>query len=199
MRNAIQTVERVQDMRGAVEVIRRGLDRIEADINIEAARTIQPVRHTEYSYGGERVRQAVDRDPTKLLPPFAAKVEELFRAIRARPQGFDPFLWEGFRSFERAERLAKRGTGIVKSMHCYGAAVDIVDSDDTPWAAPDGFWEAVEEEAIALKLHVLYGKDGKRRDRPHVQAVPQAPHIQDAFREMTRAKRIEFLEDQWSV
>ncbi len=136
-----------------------------------------------YSYGGEPLRNGISRDPERLLPGFAAKVELLFRALRE--DGHDPMLWEGYRSEARALKLSQRGTGIKMSMHCLGAAVDIVDAEGM-WAASPEFWDAIGDEAEALGLTVLY-RNGRRIDRPHVQAIPIRE--QRAFRRLTAAER----------
>lgn len=93
-------------------------------------------------------------------------------------------LWEGYRSPERAAQLAKRGTGIARSMHCLGCAADIV-HEDKLWAAPAAFWEALGEEAERLGL--TWGGRFKRADKPHVQAIPV--HEQERFRAMTGDER----------
>lgn len=143
----------------------------------------------EYSFGGDPIRAGVDRNPGELLPGFARKVDRLFRALRA--DGHDPMLWEGYRSPERAAKLAKKGTGIKLSMHCLGAAVDIVDEDDM-WKATSAFWDAIGNHAEDLGLCVLYNSRGQRIDRPHVQAV--SVRAQNKFRAMTPAERARFVE-----
>jgi len=135
------------------------------------ATTEPPPAPSTYSFGGAPIRTGVDRDPMKLHPAFAAKIELLFQCLRDK--GFEPLLWEGFRSFERAEQLARRGTGIRQSMHCYKIAGDIVDSDDTPWTAPPGFWETMRDKAEELGLTVLY-RNGKPRTYPTSRPSPCA-------------------------
>ena len=141
----------------------------------------------EFSYGGDPIRKGVSRDPGQLIPAFAVKVETLFQTLRA--QGHDPLLWEAYRTPERAQKLSDKGTGIKKSMHCLGAAVDVVDADGL-WTASPEFWDAIGEEAEALGLTVLY-RNGRRRDRPHVQAI--AVKDQSRFRRMTETERHEFV------
>jgi peptidoglycan L-alanyl-D-glutamate endopeptidase CwlK len=141
-----------------------------------------------YVYGGAPKKKGVNRDPKKLLPPFARKLNILFNAMRAR--GFQPMLWEGRRSGQRAAELSTRGTGILLSMHTLGAAVDIVDgSSANPWKAKPGFWKALGEEAA--KLGLTWGGDWQKRDFPHVQAL--AVRDQPAFRRMTPADRVSFV------
>lgn len=134
-----------------------------------------------FSYGGPEIRKGISRDPKLLLPTFAAKVELLFQALRAR--GEDPLLWEGYRTPARAIELEKRGTGSRKSLHSYGAAVDIVDSK-LFWSNPK-FFEALGQEA--KKLGLTWGGDwkGDEYDAPHVQAVPSTSAVQNALRAST--------------
>src|SRR5688572_17621619 len=135
-----------------------------------------------YTYGRPDRADGLSRDPYKLLPTFAAKVEKLFERMRAR--GLDPILHEAYRTRERAEMLAKdpdgpgpkRPAGIPDSMHIYGAAVDII-SRSKQWADPK-FFEALGEEAKKLKL--TWG--GDFGDMPHVQAVPYTLAAQNAIR-----------------
>lgn len=145
-----------------------------------------PAGPSEYSYGGPRIRADVDRDPGKLIPAFARQVELLFQRLRER--GFDPLLWEGHRSLKRAADLADRGTGIRLSMHCYGAAVDIVRASPPHWGH-DPMWRAIGQEADALGL--TWGGHWPRSDRPHVQAIPL--HAQERFRAMTDNERYAFV------
>lgn len=120
-----------------------------------------------YSFGEpDDIQKGLSRDPNRLLPSFARKVEVLFQRLRAR--GLDPMLNEAYRTPERARRLAQAGTGIADSMHSYGAAVDIVDRR-LYWNAP-AFFRALGEEAEALGL--TWGGRFSRVDMPHVQAVP---------------------------
>jgi hypothetical protein len=145
-----------------------------------------------YSYGGAPRRSGVDRDPYKLIPSFADKLEVLFTRLRAR--GFDPYLWEGYRSPARAAALEKKGTGIRLSMHSLGAAVDIVNgaqvkAGGNPWVAPKQFWDAVHQEASRLGL--TWGGVWTRADKPHVQAITVRQQV--AFRQMSDAQRAAFV------
>jgi hypothetical protein len=142
-----------------------------------------------YVYGGPSLRPGVDRDPKKLLPGFAKKLNVLF--IRMRARGYQPMLWEGRRAAERAAALAQKGTGIVLSMHILGAAVDIVDgSTPDPWKASPGFWNALGEEA--RKLGLTWGGDWtSNKDVPHVQAL--AVNQQAAFRNMTPGQQASYV------
>ncbi len=187
MRGVEQALEHAANIQRAVAEIKQNAERVEALLNVEA---VKPPPPPEYSFGGSEIRRTVCRDPHKLLKPFADKVEIIFQ--RLREQGHEPLCWETYRSPDRALRLAKKGTGIIDSMHCYGAAVDIVDADGSPWNDEgEGLWKAIETEALALGLFVLYTRDGKRKDFPHVQAVAVADQYK--FRLMSEADRIAFL------
>ncbi len=131
-----------------------------------------------FTFGGPDHR-GLSRDPAKLLPSFARKLELLFEALRAR--NFDPMLNEGFRSFERAAALAKNAAAggpraSANSMHCYGAAADII-SASRLWDHPK-FFEALGQESKRLGL--VWG--GDFGDRPHVQALPI--EAQDGLRKL---------------
>lgn len=123
----------------------------------------------------------LDRDPSKLVPSFARKIDQLFRALRA--QGYDPVFWEGYRSPERAAEMARLGVGIKDSMHSYGAAADIIDRAKL-WNAP-AFFKALGAQAKALGL--TWGGDWTRGDLPHVQAIPVT--AQNALRAAPVASR----------
>lgn len=124
------------------------------------------------------------RLPHDLLPAFAIKVDLLFR--RMDDAGFDPVLQEARRSFKRAEALNVSGRGIKKSMHCYGAAVDIIDKRKA-WGADYDFWLCMRDTAEELGMFVLYYSDGSMQDRAHIQAIPVSE--QKMFRAMTDAER----------
>lgn len=143
---------------------------------------------TRFTYGGAPIRAGVDRDPKKLIPSFAKKLNVLFARMRA--QGFDPMLWEGYRTPARADALATKGTGIHLSMHSYGAAADIV-SESKLWNASPAFWQALGREAKALNL--TWGGDwtGDNHDAPHVQALTVGE--QNAFRAMGPNERSAFV------
>jgi hypothetical protein len=97
-----------------------------------------------------------------LVPTVRAPLERVLARMRAR--GFAPRVWETGRSLARAEMLAKKGTGIARSMHRIGLAVDVVDTR-TLWLAPAKFWSALAEEAHREGFATLPD------DRPHLQAV----------------------------
>jgi hypothetical protein len=109
----------------------------------------------------------VVRDLDLLVPAFKERVLDLVAMMRA--SGHQPLVWETFRSRERAEALAKRGTGVVDSMHTYGVAVDVI-CERRKWSAPFTFWRDLRDHAESLGL--TSGARWRRRDLPHVQAIP---------------------------
>jgi hypothetical protein len=51
--------------------------------------------------------------------------------------------------------------------HLYGLAVDIVEDDNTPWVAPNAFWQSL---GLAYEKHgCVWGGRWKRVDLPHGQ------------------------------
>jgi hypothetical protein len=109
------------------------------------------------------------RDVEALAPAFQSPVVTIVERMKAG--GFDPLIWETYRSPERAAMLAKKGSGIALSMHCYGCAVDII-SESKKWNAGFAFWRRLRDEAESLDL--VSGARFSRRDKPHIQCVPIA-------------------------
>jgi hypothetical protein len=162
------------------------------------------------------VADLIDKDLDKLDPTFRERVIELMRRMRA--DGHDAIVFEAKRSFARAEILERRGTGVAKSMHCYGLAVDIIDRFHR-WDAKPAFWLALRDHAEALGLTSGKRFVSPRRplgDQPHVQALPAKldawvrtasvaelarrvmdhldasdPAVRDTVRESVRAKAID--------
>lgn len=174
---------------------KRGLVLAAAGAAALGALALSSRRPVKYSYGGPDYRngkgQLLSRDPAKLLPSFAARLELLFRRLRARKHPrtglyFDPMLHEGRRERARAEGLAVEGVGSKNSLHIYGAAADII-SKSKGWSDP-AFFKALGEEARAVGL--FWGGDwdgdGVREpgedDQPHVQAVPATKAAQGELR-----------------
>lgn len=130
------------------------------------------IRGPRYSFGGDSTDK-LDRDPAKLLPSFARRLEQLFRNMRAL--GFDPYLHEGYRSPERSTELADSGVLAARdSMHNYGGAADIR-SASRFWAWPEFFDAlAIEGPKVGLQVNIPGGGDAN-----HVQ-VPG--NLQRRFR-----------------
>lgn len=110
----------------------------------------------------------VCRDLDRLVPTFRVRVDLL--TARMVASGHDPMVFETYRSPERAAMLARRGTGVVDSMHCYGVAADLI-STSMKWSAPYAFWRDLRDHAEALGL-VSGARFRARHDAPHVQCVP---------------------------
>lgn len=106
-------------------------------------------------------------DLDRLDPVFRERVAEILR--RMRLDGHDPKVHETYRSPARAAMLALVGRGTRKSMHCYGIAADII-SESRKWSPPAAFWMALGHHAGELGL--TWGGTWRKRDLPHVQAVP---------------------------
>lgn len=128
----------------------------------------------------------IDRDPSKLLLGFRAKLARVFQRMEA--QGFRPILWEGRRSANRAKRLDTRGTGIKQSLHRYGIAADVVDRD-LLWNAPKTFWDALTSASLAEGLYP--GSQFTDPDPDHVQAI--SPKQTPKFLAMSLAQQMQYI------
>jgi hypothetical protein len=120
------------------------------------------------SAGSKKANQgpAVERDLALLVPAFRVRLLLVLDAMRR--DGFKPFVWETYRSPERAAMLAEKGTGNAVSMHTLGLAADVIDAE-RHWEAPD-FFKALHRHTLAQGLtRVHHGEDW---DGPHVQAMP---------------------------
>lgn len=107
-----------------------------------------------------------------LLPSFRERVEALLG--RMRELGYQPVPRDTLRTPAEAAANARRGSGIADSIHCYGAAADVI-CDEHGWSCAQrgcGFFEQLGVVAEALGL--TWGGRWPRRDMPHVQAVTLA-------------------------
>ena len=130
-------------------------------------------------------------DMSLLLPTFRPKVQTVLDRMKAR--GFDPVMFCGHRTPEEALRNAAKKTGIVKSMHLYDAAADII-CNVHGWACSTkkggdhGFFKALGEEVIATGS--VWGGDWNSNHRQeehdtdlvHMQGVDATPEAQNAMR-----------------
>ncbi len=119
-------------------------------------------------------------DINLLLPTFVPYVQALLDRLTAL--GFKPNLFDTLRTPEEALRNAGKGTGIVKSMHLYGAAADIICLDHL-WDCRKQkckFYTALPREAKALGMYA--GADWG--DPDHVQALPATPAAQNELRRL---------------
>lgn len=104
-----------------------------------------------------------------LLPSFRPVARALLKALTER--GFDPVPRDTLRTAAEAAANAAKGTGITDSMHCYGAAMDVI-CGEHGWGCHEHgceFYGALGEVAEALGL--VWGGRWRRRDLPHVQCV----------------------------
>ncbi len=106
-------------------------------------------------------------DLAELIPAFRERVIEV--VVELEGLGFDPLVWETWRSPERVKLLVARGTGSRKSFHPLRCAVDII-SRSKMWSPGPAFWAAYER---ACERHGLtHGAGRTRVDLPHSQALP---------------------------
>lgn len=117
-----------------------------------------------------------DRDWNKLDPNFLQPVLQLFARMEAR--GYPLALLEGYRSAERQDMLAAKGSNVTQvagnqSKHQYGMAVDVAPlkngelliNEKDPWAA-NGYALLGEE---AERLGLTWGGRWSFRDYGHIE------------------------------
>lgn len=144
-----------------------------------------------FSYGSAELGSGgIDRDPHHLDPSFAKALEKLFRRLRA--QGFDPVLFEGYRSPARAAQLhaANPANARENSVHSYGAAADVI-SASRQWDDPT-FFKALGAQAEALGL--TWGGRWSKNDFDHVQAIAVAD--EPAFFAMAPVQRATMIKSR---
>jgi D-alanyl-D-alanine carboxypeptidase len=129
-------------------------------------------------------------DDIKLLPPtMQLHVQRVLDGLKAL--GFDPVLFDGLRTREEANKNAVLGRGIKDSVHCYGAAADIICRKHL-WqcrAKKCKFYQALRKLAGAEGF--VCGGDFHSVDEPHIQAV--MVFRQQAFRELPVEARDEAI------
>ena len=109
-------------------------------------------------------------DVSLLLPSMASAVRALFVALEKA--GLRPVLHDGLRTPEEAYRNASNGAGVTDSMHCYGAAADII-CGMHGWSCDDvgcDFYKHLVAEAE--KLGFVCGVHFRRVDTCHIQGLP---------------------------
>lgn len=133
----------------------------------------------------ERIDLAeADRDWNKLDPAFTQQVLQLFRRMEER--GYPLALLEGYRSAERQDRLAAKGSSVTQlagqqSKHQYGLAVDVapmrdgvlVISEKDPWAATAYALLGGEAEQLGL----TWGGHWSFRDYGHIEIKGNLPSL----------------------
>jgi hypothetical protein len=112
--------------------------------------------------------EAVCSDMGRLLPGFREQVEALVADMRGA--GFDPRVYETWRSPERVAMLVAKGVGSKNSVHPYGIAADIIDAK-LLWNAKAAFWTNLTTFAEARGL-TSGARFSKLHDLPHVQGIP---------------------------
>lgn len=137
-----------------------------------------------YSYGGNSTPQ-FDRDPSHLLPSFAQKLELLFTRLRAR--GYDPYLYEGFKTHADAR---------ASSLQPFGAGASVIST--SAGTTNPGFFQALGDEAELLDLTWGGQWEGSERDPSYVQAIPR--FLASEFRGLeTVGARDQFLRETYSA
>lgn len=124
------------------------------------------------------------------MPEFAAAVGKVTAGMRDR--GFSVMVFESLRTDERQTWLygfgreyddgrgpVTKAPTAVNGWHRYGLACDIVEADNSPWVAPQAFWQSLGELAEANGL--TWGGRWKVVDLPHIQwgKCPASPTAQD--------------------
>jgi len=125
----------------------------------------------------------------ELHPEFSKRIETLLK--QARKQGLSVFIFDGFRSIERQNKLFNSGKNVTNarggnSLHNYGLAADIVfyDKKGNPSWAEYHDWKALG--ALGKKLDLIWGSDFKRiSDQSHFEYHPDTKlkEIKEIFRE----------------
>jgi hypothetical protein len=122
---------------------------------------------------------SIKEDDIKLLPPtMQLKVQAVLDGMVAL--GYEPVLFDGIRTKAEAARNAVVGKGIVDSIHCYGAAADIICRKHLWQCKPKGCKFYVALGKLAKGMGFVWGGDFHSVDQPHIQAV--MVFMQDQFR-----------------
>ncbi len=109
-------------------------------------------------------------DVELLLPSFRPVAKELLRRMSA--WGFKPIPFDTARTPAEAARNAAKGTGSARSVHLYGAAMDVI-CDEHGWMCASrgcDFYENLGREAEGLGL--VWGGRWPKRDMPPTQCIP---------------------------
>lgn len=114
------------------------------------------------------VKKITSSDLGELLPDVRAKAEAVLGELRA--QGFDPRVYETYRSPERADYLAQIGRSKAgrASYHVKRRALDVVDNrrdsrgDRVLWGASTGKGNDAERKALADSFFRAFGAAVKK-------------------------------------
>lgn len=104
-----------------------------------------------------------------LLPSFKPLVLKVIELQEA--DGHVAVLFDGVRTKAEAARNFKKGTGVADSIHCYGAAADVICGEHGWSCAAHGcsFFKDLQRNVESLGL--LSGATFSKVDRPHFQGV----------------------------
>lgn len=135
-----------------------------------------------------------------LAPQFRVAVVFILEEVRAA--GWKVRVFESLRTNERQQYLYgfgreyDDGRGPVtkaptadRGWHFFGLAVDIVEDDETPWKAPQAFWQALG--AAAERHGCTWGGRWKALDLPHIQWGKCRPSPSARARELHRTGGLE--------
>lgn len=108
-----------------------------------------------------------------LLPSFRKRIDIVIERLRER--GYQPVPRDTLRTSAEAAKNAETGVGVANSMHCYGAACDVI-CDVHGWDCRKHgcqFFAALGEEAekLGLTWGGRWSRRGRGPDMPHVQGV----------------------------
>lgn len=124
-------------------------------------------------------------DLNLLLPSFREATVRVIERLRA--QGFDPIPFDTLRTPEEALRNAKRGSGILDSIHLYGCACDVI-CGVHGWSCKASKCKFYTKLGAAVEAEGLVwgGRFPSRVDLPHFQGI--AVREQKAMRDLGRGE-----------
>jgi hypothetical protein len=168
------------------DVRKRRRERAEAARLDRDAVVLEGLREVERA--AKAASEGFGNDITQLVPSFITVVERLLADLRKA--GLEPVLHETYRTPERALMLSRdpdgdgprKAPGSARSIHCHGAAVDIICGKHKWACAAHGcdFFPALGE--LATNLGLYWGGYWKNVDSPHVQGIPATGAAQNKLR-----------------
>lgn len=121
----------------------------------------------------------MNRTSVGSAPAFTAAVDQMIRALAGglpetpfewlRTEARQTFLYGFGRQYDDAKPRGRvtSAQSALYSHHGFGLGVDVVEKDNTPWAAPPSFWNDIGDAAEATGL-LKWGGRWHRPDLPHV-------------------------------